>query len=31
MYVSPKSDCPHIDNLINVEEFKKIDCKFFLN
>jgi hypothetical protein len=30
MYVSPKTDCPHVDiiSYIDIEEFKKIDCNF---
>jgi hypothetical protein len=29
MYVSPKTDCPHVDvkSYIDIEDFKKIDCK----
>lgn len=33
MFVSPKTDCPHIANtdLINISDFEKINCKEIIN
>lgn len=31
MYVTPKTDCPHvdIDNFVDLEQFEKINCKIY--